>query len=102
MVEKSKLAEALSESEGGIVLRIEVTPNSKKVAFGYNEWRRAVEIKIKSPAKAGKANRELVEILSSLFGGAEILGGEKSRLKTVKVLGNREEVLEKLLSLMNQ
>jgi len=102
MVEKSKLAEALSEAEDGVVLRIEVTPNSKKVAFGYNEWRRAVEIKIKSPAKAGKANRELVEILSSLFGGAEILSGEKSRLKTVKVLGDREDILEKLFSLINQ
>jgi len=102
MVGKSELAEAVVESGDGVVIKIEVTPNSKNVAFGYNKWRKAVEIKLKSPAKSGKANRELVEILNDLFGKAEILSGEKSRLKTVKVWGDKEEVLEKLLSLIDQ
>jgi len=101
MVENS-IEETLSESKDGVILRIEVTPNSKRVSFGYNKWRKAVEIKLRSPAKAGKANRELIGILSNLFGEAEILSGEKSRLKTVIVKGKKDEVLKKLKSLINQ
>lgn len=99
---KNKIEEAVVEGKDGVVIRVEVSPNSKEVSFGYNKWRKAVEIRLKSPAKAGKANRELLGILGKSFGKVEILSGEKSRLKTVRVEGSKEEVIEKLVQLLNQ
>ncbi len=94
------IEEAVSEGKDGAVVRIEVTPGSKKVGFGYNEWRKAIEVKVRSPAQSGKANRELLKLLSDLFGYAEIVSGEKSRLKTVKIGATKREVIEKLEELI--
>ncbi len=88
--------DAVMETREGTIIRVEVTPASKKVGFGYNQWRKAVEVKVKSPAQSGKANRELLKLMSNLFGQAEIISGEKSRLKTIKVDAKRSEVIEKL------
>ena len=88
--------DAVIETREGTIIRVEVTSASKKVGFGYNQWRKAVEVKVKSPAQSGKANRELLKLMSNLFGQAEILSGEKSRLKTIKVDAKRSEVVEKL------
>lgn len=94
------IEDAVSEGKDGTFVRVEVSPGSKKVGFGYNEWRKAIEVKVKSPAQSGKANRELLKLLSDVLGQAEIVSGEKSRVKTVKVSATKEEVLEKLERLL--
>ncbi|WP_202319320.1 DUF167 family protein [Archaeoglobus neptunius] len=95
MIEK-----ALNEAGEWTVLSVEVTPNSKSVGFGYNQWRKTIEIRLKSPPRGGRANKELLQILSEIFGEAEIVGGEKSRFKKVRVRARKEEVIEKLESLL--
>ncbi len=94
------IEDAVIEAKDGTIVRIEVTPGSKKVGFGYNEWRKAIEVRVRSPAQSGKANRELLKLLSDVLGHAEITSGEKSRLKTVKIRATKEEVLEKLEKLI--
>jgi len=99
---KDEIAEAVVEGKDGVVIRVEVSPGSKDVSFGYNKWRKALEVRLKNPARAGKANRELLEILGKIFGEIEILSGEKSRLKNVRVGGSKEEVVEKLVQLIGK
>ncbi len=93
--------DALMESDGGTYIRVEVTPAAKKVEIRYNEWRKAIEVKVKSPAKAGKANRELLELFSSMFGDARIVKGESSRSKVIFVSVAKDVVVAKLKELAN-
>uniref|UniRef100_A0A7C3VLA9 UPF0235 protein ENR21_00140 n=1 Tax=Archaeoglobus fulgidus TaxID=2234 RepID=A0A7C3VLA9_ARCFL len=96
----SKIEDALKDAEDGVLISLQVSANSKEVSFSYNEWRRVIEVKIKSPAMEGKANRELLSIFREIFGEAEMVSGEKSRNKVLKVKGDKESVLEKLRELI--
>ncbi len=97
----SKIEDAVRETEEGVLISVHVSPGSKEVSFGFDEWRKAVEVRIKSPAKEGKANRELLSIFKDLFGEAEIVSGEKSRSKVLKVKGQKEDVVNRLRSLID-
>uniref|UniRef100_A0A7C3RAX7 UPF0235 protein ENW66_03295 n=1 Tax=Archaeoglobus fulgidus TaxID=2234 RepID=A0A7C3RAX7_ARCFL len=96
----SKIEDVLKDAEDGVLISLQVSANSKEVSFSYNEWRRVIEVKIKSPAMEGKANRELLSIFREIFGEAEMVSGEKSRNKVLKVKGDKESVLEKLRELI--
>ncbi len=94
--------DAVKEARNGTVIAVEVSPQSKKIEFGYDKWRKAIIVKVKSPAKEGKANRELLKIFSEIFGFAEIVKGEKSRSKIVLVKAEKSEVIEKLRKLVEK
>ena len=50
--------DALKEVESGVIISLDVTPGAKKTEFvGYNQWRKAINIKVKAQAKEGKANK---------------------------------------------
>ena len=70
-----------------IKLRVHVIPNSKENRIeGYDEWRKAVIVKIRAPPSEGRANRELERFLSKFFGTeVRIISGEKSRDKIVLI-----------------
>ena len=76
----------------GVKLRVHVSPGSKKSGVqGYDIWKKALIIKLKSPPEGGKANGELIEILSEFFSAeVEIVTGHKSRSKMVVVKGLSE------------
>ncbi len=97
--------EALKETEEGVTIQLAVTPNAKRMELvGYNEWRRAIEVRVSSPPKGGKANAELIEFLRGLFGRpVEIVRGERSTSKTVLVRGlSKVEALEILRNVSKQ
>lgn len=96
----SKIEDAVKEVKDGVLISLHVSPGSKEVSFGYNKWRKAIEVKLKSPAKEGKANRELLNIFKEIFGDAEIVSGEKSRSKVLKVKGDRDSVVGRLKELI--
>jgi len=96
----SKIEDAVKEVKDGVLISLYVSPGSKEVSFGYDEWRKAIEVKLKSPAKEGKANKELLNIFKEIFGDAEIVSGEKSRSKVLKVKGDKDYVLERLKELI--
>ncbi|WP_456368878.1 DUF167 domain-containing protein [Geoglobus sp.] len=76
-----------------VTLRIHVIPKSKKAGVaGYDEWKKALVVRVSAPPEGGKANREVEELLSEFFGAeVEITSGHRSREKVVVVKGLSEE-----------
>ncbi len=82
-------------------LEVRVVPNAKKFAISMKDgiW------KVHVPAKAdeGRANRELVGLLSEALGApVAIVRGAKSRRKTLEVSGTESDVLSKLRAIAQE
>ncbi len=95
--------DAIRETDVGIIVDIEVTPGSKRTCIpsGYNPWRKRIEVKISENARKGKANEQLVESLSLLFGlrhlDVSIVAGMKSSKKSVLLAGiKRDQVVAQM------
>jgi uncharacterized protein (TIGR00251 family) len=97
------LKECIVEVDDGILLSVEVKPGSRGSEIsGYDKWRKCVEIKVKAHAEKQKANKELMDILSSiLFLPSEnitIFRGATSRKKEIKMIGiTKSEVIKKIV-----
>lgn len=81
---------ALRETDGGILIRVEVSPGSAKDNWaGYDEWRGALKVKLKAQPRQGKANEALTEFIAAALGvppsSVRIVTGARSRLKDVIV-----------------
>jgi uncharacterized protein (TIGR00251 family) len=86
------LTKCINEIDDGILINIEVKPGASKSEIeGVDEWRNCLEVRLKARAEKGKANKELIQMLSSLLALSAsnfiIVKGEKSRRKSVKILG---------------
>ncbi|MGQ4912658.1 MAG: DUF167 domain-containing protein [Candidatus Thorarchaeota archaeon] len=83
--------EAIWESERGVFIRTLVHPKSRSKEFISEITPEALHINLTSPAREGKANVELVKRLSKILGVStseiSIIGGHRSREKTVLVRG---------------
>ncbi|ADB57362.1 DUF167 domain-containing protein [Archaeoglobus profundus] len=91
----------MKETDKGILIEVDVSPNAKRTAItGYDPWRKALKVSVKSPPRGGKANRELTDFLGGIFNcKVEIVKGEKSTKKTVLLKGLS---LEKALSILKE
>ncbi len=79
-------------SEGRALIRVEVIPNSSSSGiYSLNQWRKSIQIRIRSKAEGGKANAELLELLSEIFtipkSNLSIVSGHRSRKKRVSIEG---------------
>lgn len=95
---------AITETENGILVDVEVSPNSKKFGItGYNEWREKIEIRIKSVPQKGKANGEIIDEFEELTKNkVEIISGLKSQHKTLKIYNiSKSEFLDILKNKFN-
>jgi hypothetical protein len=95
---------AITKTKDGVLLDIEVSPKSDKFRIsGYNEWRKALEVKIKAVPQKGRANKELINEFSKITKSpVEILSGHKSHHKTLKIYGlDENELLEILKPFFN-
>lgn len=67
-------------------LRLQIKPNARKNEISVGN---VIVVRIKAPPVDGKANRELIEYLSEVFGipksGMEIIRGESSKFKTISI-----------------
>ncbi len=91
---------ATTSKDGQILLKIKVQPNSSKNGIEKVE-NGLLKIKLTSPPIEGKANKDLIKFLSKLFSipkmNFEIIQGEKSRIKTVKISGiSLENLIKKV------
>ena len=79
--------EAVKKTVDGILVDIDVSPKSSHFSIsGYNVWRKEIEVKIKAVPQKGKANQELIKEFHNLTNrNVEIISGQKSRHKTLKV-----------------
>ena len=64
---------------------------------GFDEWRRRLTVRVKSPPLDGKANKEVEDIFKDLTGShAEITSGHLSRQKTVMIYGDPDKIMKAL------
>ena len=87
-----------------VVLSFKIIPNSKEFGFaGFDSWSRRIRLKVKNPALKEKANNEIIEKLSKIFGAeVKIIKGLKSGRKEILIRKDKELVLEKLKELTSQ
>lgn len=83
----------VQESEEGVILRLHVQPGAKRTAIAGMHGD-AVKLRLAAPAVDGKANRALIAFLAMAFdvpgSQVEIIGGETSRSKRVRVRSPRK------------
>jgi uncharacterized protein (TIGR00251 family) len=90
-------------TKDGILIHIEVKPGSKSQGFvGVDEWRGCIEVRVKSLAEKGKANRELIDFLASILSvpplKIAIIKGKTSRKKEIMIQGlSEKELIERLI-----
>lgn len=95
--------DALTASEDGVTLLLEVIPNAQETRFpsGYNPWRNRIQSRLAAPAQDGEANDELRRAAGGFFHAASadviILEGATSRLKRLQIRGVPLERAQKLL-----
>lgn len=86
-----KYEDIIKKNSDGITINLIVTPDDKKSVFpaGYDEWRKAVKIKVCSPAKDNQANIEVIKTVAKFFDkpvqDVFIISGGKNKEKTVLV-----------------
>ncbi len=81
-----------TEKDGAFVFAVRVIPKSSKSEI-VGEMDGALKVKINAPPIDGAANAELIKILAKHFGVAksaiEILKGQTSKTKQIKIVGAR-------------
>jgi uncharacterized protein (TIGR00251 family) len=90
----------LREEGGGFLLDVLVQPRASRVRIGPVRQERLV-VAVTSPPVEGEANRAVVDALARALGLAksqiEIVRGDSSRRKTVRVRGASRAALEALV-----
>ncbi|MDD3471239.1 MAG: DUF167 domain-containing protein [Syntrophaceae bacterium] len=93
----------IRQTKKGLEIRIKVTPNSSQESISYKDGE-ALIVKLKSPPVDGKANKELVRILSKKLrisqSEVQITRGFNSREKTLLVQGINETQAADLLQII--
>ena len=78
------------KNNNSLIIKIKVEPRSSKSGI-VGPYGDALKVKLTSPPVEGKANKELVEVLSKEYGvpkkNIEIISGQSSKNKTVKLIG---------------
>lgn len=84
----------LTEKNGALIFSVRVVPRASKSEI-VGEMDGALKVRIASPPVDGAANAELIKLLSKTFGvsksAVEIIGGQTSRTKQVKISGVKVE-----------
>ena len=62
--------DAVQPADGGVRLLLEASPGAGHARFpdGYNPWRGRLGIRVKEPARDGKANAAVLALLGEVFG----------------------------------
>ena len=91
-----------TEKDGSIIFPVRVVPRASKSEI-VGEMGGALKVRIALPPVDGAANAELVKILSKKFdvskGAVEILTGQTSKVKQVKISGANRNALTDIISL---
>jgi len=99
---------SIRDCDDKVFLDVEITPNSAQSGIkGYNRWRDRLMIKLRSKARKGKANMELIKLLSDILNielnQLNIIKGEHSTQKTLELTGlEREVVIQRIFEALNE
>ena len=98
-----KISKIVKKHHDGAIINLFVTPRAQSTIFpaGYNKWRRCIEIKVNSPAKDNKANKDVIktiaEFLDKPVKDVFVISGIKNRSKSVLIKGISAEVISERL-----
>ena len=104
MVSAIDILPALTATDGGSFITIEVSAGSRRETFptGYNPWRKAVGIQVKAPAVEGKANTAIITLIAATLripgSQVRIATGQTSSVKRVFIAGYTPELLAEELA----
>ncbi len=84
------LDEFIKSEEDFSIIKVLITPNAKKdEIIGLDKWRGSLNIKIREKPLHGSANKALIKFIADIFSlkswDVEIIRGEKSREKTLRL-----------------
>ena len=103
-----KIGKVVKKHQDGATINLFVTPGAQTILFpaGYNRWRRCIEIKVRSPAKDSKANKEVIKTVASFVDkpikDVYVVSGTKNRSKIVLVKGiTADAISERLKESLN-
>jgi uncharacterized protein len=86
-----------SEKDNAIIFAVRVIPRSSRSEI-VGEYNGALKVKLNSPPVDGEANKELIALLAKTFhvskSDVEIIGGQTSKLKQVRIIGVENTVLQ--------
>ena len=88
------------EKNNALIFTVKVVPRaSKSEIVGSRDG--ALKVRIAAPPVEGAANAELIKLLAKAFGvsksSVEIVGGQTSKTKQVKIINLKPEALSKFL-----
>ena len=90
-----------TEKDDAIIFAVRVIPRSSRSEI-VGEFNGALKVKLISPPVDGEANKELIALLAKSFhvskNDVEIIGGQTSKLKQVKI----SNIISKNLSAFEQ
>lgn len=88
-----------TEKDGAIIFNVRIVPRASKSEI-VGEHDGALKIRIASPPVDGAANAELIKLLAKTLGVSksevEIIGGQTSKTKQIKVLNVKIEKFHKI------
>ena len=88
-----------SETAHGLIFSVRVIPKSSRSEI-VGEHDGALKIKLNAPPVDGAANAELIKLLAKVFAvsknAVEIVGGQTSKSKRIKIIGGANEILQRL------
>jgi uncharacterized protein (TIGR00251 family) len=100
MIKTSKI---VKKHQDGVTINLFVTPGAQSIIFpaGFNKWRKAIEIKVSSPAKDNKANKDVIKTVADFVEqpveNVYVLSGIKNRAKTILIKGISPDVVSERL-----
>ncbi len=90
----------LTENQDSIIFNVRVIPRSSKSEI-IGEYDGDLKVKLTSPPVDGKANKELIKILSKALKTAksdiEIISGETSRSKRIQIKNITRSAIQKFV-----
>jgi uncharacterized protein len=83
-----------TEKDNAIIFAVRVIPRSSRSEI-VGEYNGALKVKLNSPPVDGEANKELIVLLAKTFrvskSDVEIIGGQTSKLKQVRIVNLPKE-----------
>lgn len=92
---------SVTEKSGGVIFTVRVIPRASRSEV-VGEFEGAVKVRLTSPPVDGAANAELIKLFAKRFGvsrsSVEILSGETSKTKQIRIDGVTAEEVRSLAS----
>ena len=103
LIGMEKIDKIVKKHQDGAIINLFVTPGAQSVIFpaGINKWRRCVEIKVSSPPKENKANKDVIKTIADFLNkpvkDVFVLSGIKNREKTIFIKGVSTNIVSQRL-----